>query len=167
MKKIVYSFIVVGLLIMVIGCGKKVVDETLVEINENEFHLDKKMTFHDLEYTIVGEFKEVNNRNYVQYNYYQEDSSNLLFFRIFYYEGKTIDDASKDLGLDSGISYSDGKTDNIQYKSYFEPRDDGGTIHFYFINKDGNIYVLHFVSKYDIKDFEAKVLKSVKFKEAN
>lgn len=158
---------IIGLLLVVTGCGEKMVDESLIKINDNEFHLDKKMAFHDLEYTIVEDFKEVNNWNYVQYNYYQDDSSNLLFFRIFFYEGKGNDEASKDLGLGSGISFNDGKTDNIEYKSYFEPRDDGGTIHFYFINKDGNTYVLHFVSKYDIKDFEGKVLKSIKYKEAN
>ena len=38
-----------------------------------------------------------------------------------------------------------------------------GTIHFYFINKDNNTYVLHFASQYDIKDFETKVVNSVKF----
>ena len=43
-----------------------------------------------------------------------------------------------------------------------EERKDG-TIHFYFINKDGNTYVLHFVSQNDIKDFESKVLNSIKF----
>ena len=31
------------------------------------------------------------------------------------------------------------------------------------INKDGSTYTLNFVSKYDIKDFEEKVVKSIKF----
>ena len=64
---------------------------------------------------------------------------------------------------DGNITFIDGKTDNIEYKYYPQPRDDGGTIHYYLINKDGNLYVINFVSKYDIKDFEEKVLNSIKF----
>lgn len=166
--------LVAGLLILT-GCESKketeenkeetipVVDETLVKINDLEFHLDKETSFKDVKYTIVGDFKEADFDRYIQYNFYQEDSTNLLFFRIFDYGEKSNEDAIKDLGLDSNITFTDGKTDNIEYKYYAEPRDDGGTIHFYFINKDENLYVLHFVSKYDIKDFEDKVVNSINF----
>ena len=140
-----------------------VVDETLVTINGIEFHLNKETSFKNINYTIVEDFKEVDHDRYIQYNYYQEDSTNLLFFRVFYYSNQGNDIAIKDLGLDSNISLTDGKTDNIEYKYYASPRDDGGTMHFYFINKDGDTYTLNFVSKYDIKDFEDKVVKSVKF----
>ena len=51
----------------------------------------------------------------------------------------------------------------MEYKLYEEPRNDGGTIHFYFVNRDETTYVFNFVSKYDIKDFENKVIKSVNF----
>ncbi|MBO4815853.1 MAG: hypothetical protein J5507_02760 [Clostridia bacterium] len=179
MKKIfllvLVSIILISGLFILTGCESKkeaegnneqptpVVDETLVEINGLEFHLDKETSFKDVKYTIVGDFKEANFDSYIQYYYYQEDSTNLLFFRIFDYGKKSNDDAIADLGLDSNITFTDGKTDNIEYKYYAEPRDDGGTIHFYFINKDGNLYVLHFVSKYDIKDFEDKVVKSINF----
>ena len=153
------------------GCGKKkeenkeqqVVDETLVKINGLEFHLNKEAEFKGLKYIIASEFKEVIHDRYIQYNYYQEDSTNLLFYRVFYYENEGRDKAIQDLGLESNIALTDGKTDNFEYKLYEQPRNDGGTIHFYFIDKDGSTYVLHFVSKYDIKDFESKVVKSVKF----
>ena len=140
-----------------------VVDETLVKINGLEFHLNKETSFKDIKYTIVEDFKEADHDRYIQYNYYQEDKTNLLFFRIFYYSGKGNDAAIKDLGLDNNITLTDGKTDNIEYKYYAEPRADGGTKHFYFINKNGNTYAINFVSKYDIKDFEDKVIKSIKF----
>ena len=139
------------------------IDETLVKINDLEFHLDKETSFKDVKYTIVGDFKEANFDRYIQYNYYQEDNTNLLFFRIFDYGTQSNEGAIKDLGLEGEVTLTDGKTDNIEYKYYAEPREDGGTIHFYFVNKDGNLYVLNFVSKYDIKDFEDKVIKSIKF----
>ena len=139
------------------------VDESLVTINGLEFHLNKETSFKDLKYTIVEDFKESNMDRYIQYNYYPENQSNLLFFRIFYYKGQKNDYAIKDLGLESNITLTDGKTDNIEYKFYESPRDDGGTMHFYFINKDGDTYALSFISKNDIKDFEEKVIKSVKF----
>lgn len=140
-----------------------IVDETLVKIDDIEFHLDKEATYKDIKYTISGDFKEANLNKYIQYNYYKEDNTNLLFFRIFYYGEKSIEEAIKDLGLENNIVFSDGKTEKIEYKYYAKPRDDGGTIHFYFINKDNNLYVLHFASKYDIKDFEEKVIKSISF----
>ena len=179
MKKIISSVFVIIVLFGIVGCGsnkeykndienvpekkEEVIDESLVKINNLEFHLDKETSFKDIKYTIVKDFKEANYDRYIQYNYYQEDNSNLLFFRIFYYSKKTNKEIIKDLGLDDKIELKDGKTDNVEYKFYDEPRDDGGTIHFYFINKNEKTYVLNFMSKYDIKDFEEKVLKSVKF----
>ena len=174
------TILVTGLVILT-GCGSKdeaknevkknenneqsttVVDETLVKINNLEFHLDKETSFKNIKYTIVSDFKEANHDSYIQYNYYQEDNTNLLFFRIFDYGTKSNEEALADLGIEGNVTLTDGKTDNIEYKYYAKPRDDGGTIHFYLINKDGNLYVINFVSKYDIKDFEEKVVKSIKF----
>ena len=176
MKKTVFLIIVLVMvlfagLIILTGCGStkdenevtQAVDETLVKINNLEFHLDKETSFKDVKYTISGDFKEANFDSYIQYYYYQEDNTNLLFFRIFDYNGKNNDEAIKDLGFEGDVTLTDGKTNNIEYKYYAKPRDDGGTIHFYFINKDGHLYVVNFVSKYDIKDFETKVLNSIKF----
>ena len=173
-KVIITSLLVIILtigLFILTGCGSKnnteekeePVDNTLIKINGLEFHLDKEKSFKNIKYMVSEEFKEADHDNYVQYNYYQEDQTNLFFYRIFYYENKGIDDAIADVGLDSNISLIDGKTDNIEYKFYEEPRDDGGTIHFYFILKGDDIYTLNLISKYDIKDFEQKVLNSVKF----
>ena len=170
------TILVTGLVILT-GCGSKeevkknenkeqttaVVDETLVKINNLEFHLDKETSFKDIKYTIVSDFKEANFDRYIQYNYYQEDNTNLLFFRIFDYGTKSNEEALADLGIEGNVTLTDGKTENIEYKYYAKPREDGGTIHFYLINKDGNLYVINFVSKYDIKDFEEKVVKSIKF----
>lgn len=140
---------------------EEVVDETLVKINGLDFHLDKEAEFKDLKYTIVSDFKEANMEKYIQYNYYQEDSTNLLYFRIFNYGTKSAEEAMTDLGVEGEITYTDGKTDKLEYKLYASPRDDGGTMHFYLINKNGNLYVVNFTSKYDINDFEEKVLKSI------
>lgn len=180
MKKI-FSIVIIALLLgallfVLVGCGSNsnneenkeiaaeetVVDETLVKINNLEFHLDKEAKFKDIKYTIVGDFKEAEHERYIQYNYYQEDQTNLLFFRIFYYNKQGIEDALKDLGIEGEIDFTDGKTDNLEYKYYAEPKDDG-TIHFYFINHDEDTYTINFVSKYDIKDFEEKVIKSLEF----
>ena len=38
-----------------------------------------------------------------------------------------------------------------------------GVVHFYFINKDDNTFVLHFVSQNDIKNYEEKILESINF----
>lgn len=140
-----------------------VADESLVKINDLEFHLDKESTFKDMKYVVVGDFKEANLDRYVQYNYYQEDNTNLLYFRIFYYEGKSVEEVINDLGIEGETIFTDGQTERLEYKLLEDPRDDGGTIHYYFINKDDSIYVLNFVSKYDIKDFENKVVSTVKF----
>jgi hypothetical protein len=141
----------------------QVVDESLVKINNQEFHLSKEATFKEIKYSIIPDFKEADHNHYIQYSYSQEDRSNLLYFRIFYYEGKENDAAIKDLGLEGDITLTNGKNDYLEYKLYEKPRDDGGTIHFYFINNNGNTYALNFVSKYDIKEFENKVVKSLKF----
>lgn len=142
---------------------EKKVDETLFTINKLDFHLDNETEFKGIKYTISKDFQEAIYDQYVQYNYYQEDNTNLLFFRVFYYENKDIKHVLKDLGLEENISLTEGKTDNIEYNFYETPRDDGGTIHFYFITKDKNIYVINFVSKYNIKEFEDKEIKTIKF----
>ena len=134
----------------------------LVKINKLDFYLTKETSFKGLKYTIVPDFQESIMDHYVEYKYLQEDSTNLLFFRVFYYKNKDNKAARKDLGIDNSFEFVDGNTANISYKLIDEHRNDG-TIHFYFINKDGNEYALHFVSKYDISSFEEKVLKSVKF----
>ena len=173
MKKVKYVFLVLSFMFLFTGCVSKkedespkkieeIVDETLVTINGLEFHLDKNTSYEEITYNTVGDFQEVVQTNYVQYRYTQEDGTNLLFFRIFAYKGKDIDAARNDLGIDSNLQYQNGKTDSIEYQFIENPRDDG-VIHFYFIHKNNDTYVLNFVSKYDIKDFEEKVVNSVKF----
>ena len=172
MKKIGKLLLVIFVFVLLTGCGcskeskeekdKEPVDTSLVTINGLEFHLKKDTSFKGLNYTITDEFREIIQERYVEYKYLQEDSKNLLFFRVFYYEGKDNIESRNDLGIDDKFEFVDGKTANIEYKMIDEHRNDG-TIHFYFINKDNNTYVLHFVSQYDIKDFENKVLNSVKF----
>ena len=63
--------------------------------------------------------------------YRPDGSANYLFFRIFYYQGKDIDFAKKDL-INEEFEYQDGKTNGIEYKMIDEGRQDG-TIHYYFI----------------------------------
>jgi hypothetical protein len=175
--KIIAFLLVVTLLFT--GCVKKkenengkndpeevnVVDETLIKIKDKEFHLDTDKVFEGLNYKTSKDFKEVNNATpsskYVQFNYQPEDSANYFYFRIFYYPGKDFEFVKNDFALNE-FEFSDGKTDNIEYKLIDEGRTDG-SIHYYFINKDGSTYVLNFISKNDIKDFERKVLKSIKF----
>ncbi|MBR2577455.1 MAG: hypothetical protein IKE38_00860 [Erysipelotrichaceae bacterium] len=141
-------------------------DDTLTVINGLEFHLDKERSFKDLYYTTAEDFREIEHDEftpYIQYDYLQEDDTNLLFFRIFYYQNKGFDAAVADLGIESDIEFKAGSTDNIEYQLYEQPRDDGGTIHFYFIDKDGSTYVLSFISRYDIARFETKTVSSVHF----
>ncbi len=175
-KKLLITLIILMFtlaMIILTGCGAKKetaeeaasADESLVKINGLEFHLDQEKEFKGIKYIISGDFAEVDHDMplpYIQYNYYQEDSTNLLFFRVFYYEGKNFDYAINDLGIED-VTLSDGKTDNVEYQFFAQPREDGGTINYYFINKDGNTYVVNFISKYDIKDFEQKVMNSIKF----
>ena len=176
-KKLLLSVFILLLVFTFTGCGssnkgekepekEEVVDETLFKINNIEFHLDKENDFYGIKYTVSKDFKEAQNGLYVpymQYNYYQEDGSNLLYFRIFYYKNKDIKYAINDLGLDKTIELVDGKTDNMEYKLYKTPRDDGGTINHYFIIKDDNVFVVSYISKYDLKEFETKSLKLIKF----
>ena len=166
----------VALMLVMAGCGSpkeeivepepQETDETLVVINGLEFHLDKEAFFKGLRYIITEDFREIEHDEFtpsVQYDYRQEDDSNLLFFRIFYYQDKSFDAAIKDLGLEGDIELKDGSTGNIVYSLYAEPRDDGGTIHFYFVDKDESTYVLQFISRYDIAAFEEKVMSSMHF----
>ena len=174
-KKVFLSlFLILCLFITGCGCSKNkevaddnfVADESLFIIKDKEFHLDTDKEFESLKYKVSADFKEINNvtfaSKYMQYNYQPEDSSNYFYFRIFYFKGKDIEYARKDLGIEDKFKYQDGHTDKIEYKMIDEERTDG-TIHFYFINQDGNTFVLHFVSQNDIKDFENKALNSIKF----
>ena len=166
----------IALMLAMAGCGSSkeeetepeppIEDGTLVVINGLEFDLKKEASFKDLHYIITEDFREIEHDEftpYIQYDYRQEGESNLLFFRVFYYQDKGFDAAISDLGLESNIELTDGSTENIEYKLYAQPRDDGGTIHFYFINNDDSTYVLNFVSRYDIAAFEEKVLGSMHF----
>ena len=167
MKKILLSLMLFVTMFTIIGCGNtNKIDETLFKIKDKEFHLDTDKEFEGLNYKTSMEFREINNgtpmSKYVQYNYQPEDSSNYFFFRIFYYTKKDFTFVRSDLAIDNKFKFIDGKTEFIEYKMIDEERKDG-TIHSYFINKDGNTYVLHFVSQNDIKDFENKVLNSIKF----
>ena len=144
--------------------AQNTVDETLFTINGYEFHMDKEAEFKGLKYTVSGDFKEVDQSNYIQYNYAQTDGSNLFFFRIFYYKlAGDVKIAIKDLGLDENIPLIDGKTESIEYKFYDNPIIGGGTLHFYFIEHEEDIYAVTFTCKYDIKDFEQKAVNSLKF----
>ena len=141
-------------------------DESAFSINGLEFRLDGKKNFRGISYSVSEDFREIEHSEftpYVQYDYMQEDSSNLLFFRIFYYKGQGNDAAVKDLGIEGKISFEDGKTGDIEYEKYVTPRSDGGTMNFYFFHKDGDTYVLSFVSRYDVSEFEKKVVGSVAF----
>ncbi len=177
-KKILLYLLVIMSLITFVGCGteekeadskkeEKVVDKTLFKIKDKNFHLDTDKEFEGLKYKISSEFKEVNNftpsSTYVQYNYQPENSSNYFYFRIFYYKGKSLDFAKNDyVGNEKQYEYKDIKINDIEYKMIDEERVDG-TIHHYFIVKDGSTYVLSFISQNDINKFESMILDSVKF----
>ena len=176
MKKLKYLLIFVFVIILFTGCTVKKkeddtpkddpkpveVDETLFVINDLEFHFDTEKDFNGIKYTISKDLKEANHDQYIQYYLYQDSGPNLLFFRIFYYENKTHNDIRNDLGIDSSFTEEKGKTDNVEYSFIDEKRTDG-TIHYYIIDKDNKSYLINFVSKYDIKDFEAKAMKYIKF----
>jgi len=66
------------------------------------------------------------------------------------------------IGSEKQYEYKDVKINDIEGKMIDEERDDG-TIHHYFINKDGNTFIVDFISQNDIKDFENKVLDSISF----
>ena len=175
-KKLIFSLLIVLALFMVAGCNtkkdtkvnkkeNKAVDKTLFKIKDKEFHLDTDKEFNGLKYKTSSEFKEVSNytmsSTYMQYNYQPENSQNYFYFRILYYEGKDIDFAKDDyIGTEEHFEYKDVKINNIECKMIDEERTDG-TIHHYFITKDGNTFILDFISQNDIKDFESKVLDSI------
>lgn len=165
MKKIICLLLVT--LLITVGCNNvknELSNKSIVKVNGIELHLDKEKVFKDIEYTITDDLKEANFDQYVQYYLYQESGPNLLFFRIFFYNNKTHDYIRNDLAIDKNLVEENGKTDNIEYK-YIDTKRTDGTIHFYIIDKDNTSYVINFVSQYDIKDFEKKVLNSIKFKE--
>ena len=165
MKKLFLSLFVILGLFIITGCGCSK-NNALFVIKDKEFRLDTDKEFEGLKYKTSADFREINNTTYaskyVQYNYQPEDSSNYFYFRIFYFKGKDIEYARKDFGIEEKFKFQDGKTDNIEYKMIDEERTDG-TIHFYFITRGNDTFVLHFVSQNDIKDFETKALNSIKF----
>ena len=170
-KKILLSLIALLALFTITGCGSSenkenkeepVVDNTLVTVNGIELHIDKEKEFQGIKYTITDDLREAIFDQYIQYNLYQESGTNLLFFRIFYYKDKNHDYIRNDLAIDSNLVEEKGKTDNIDYLFIDTKRTDG-TIHYYIIDKDNTSYVINFVSQYDIKEFEKKVLNSIKF----
>ena len=177
-KKILLSLLLLVALFTITGCGsvkkgdntkkeEKVVDKTLFKIKDKEFHIDTEKEFEGLKYKISPEFKEVNNytpsSTYMQYSYQPENMANYFYFRILYYAGKDINFAKDDyIGSEEQFEYKDVKVNNIDAKMIDEGRTDG-TIHHYFITKDGNTYILSFLSQNDIKDFEEKVLETISF----
>ncbi len=171
-KKLISILLVCTLLFAFAGCGKEKggseekPDNNSFTINGLTFELDEETSFEGLYYSITGDFRAIDHYEfipYIQYDYRQEDGSNLLFFRVFYYEGKDVSYALGDLGIDKSITFEDGKNDDVEYKLYKEPRDDGGTMHYYFLRHGDNTYVVNFVSKYDISGFEDKVVKTLHF----
>ena len=164
-KKIILGLLVIVALFIMTGCGNKttkssknereesLIDATLVKVNGVELHINKEKEFKGIKYTITDDLKEANHDQYVQYYLYQESGPNLLFFRIFFYEGKTHNDIRNDLGIESNLTEENGKTDNIDY-TFIDAKRTDGTIHYYIIDKDNTSYVINFVSQYDIKDFE-------------
>ena len=175
MKKKYLLLFILLVLFSISGCNKKtnkeeptkkeetkVVDKTLVKVNDVDLHINSEKEFKGLKYTISEELKEAEFDNYIQYYLYQEQGPNLLFFRIFYYQNKDSEYIRKDLAIDANLTEEKGKNDNIEYTLIDTKRTDG-TIHFYLIEKDNKTYVIHFVSQNDIKDFEQNVLNSIKF----
>ena len=166
MKKILLSLLFIVLLFSITGCGNSnKVNESnknIVKVNDIELHIDKEKEFRGIKYTITDDLREVNFDQYVQYYLYQESGSNLLFFRIFYYENKDHNYIRNDLAIENSLAEEKGKTDNIEY-TFIDTKRTDGTIHYYIIEKDNISYVINFVSQYDIKDFEKVVLNSIKF----
>ena len=177
-KKILLSLLLIAALFTITGCTSKkeeekkdkepeVVDETLIKIKGKEFHLDTDKEFQGLKYITSSEFKEANNETpssvYRQYYYRPDSEANYFYFRILYYKGKDIAFAKSDyVGDEKDFEYKDVKINNIEYKMIDEERTDG-TIHHYFLVKDGSTFILDFISQNDIKDFENKVMNSISF----
>ena len=175
-KKIIVLSVLVMSLLIITGCEKKeeikeenkIVDPTLFIIKDKEFHLDTDKEFEGLKYMTSKDFKEINNvtpaSTYIQYNYQPEGSSNYFYFRILFYKKKNIEYAKNDyLGNEDDFEYKDVSINNIDYKMIDEERTDG-TIHHYFITKNGNTFIIDFISQNDIADFENKVLNTISFK---
>ena len=175
-KKILFSLLIIVMIFTMIGCKttkkennsnkESVVDKTLFKIKDKDFHLDTDEEFEGLKYKTSSEFKKVNNvtpsSTYVQYNYQPESSSNYFYLRILYYKNKDINFAKNDYVGEENLEYKDVTINNIDCKMIDEGRTDG-TIHHYFIIKDGNVYIIDFISQNDIKDFENKVLDTIRF----
>lgn len=170
MKKTLKTLLIILIMILVItGCNKKEkgkvqnTDPNIFTINEKTFKLDIDKNYEGLSYKISKDFREIKQRSYIQYDYFQEDNNNnnLLYFRIFYYENKDITYARKDLGIKDELKETTIKINNLEYQKIEEPRTDGGTIHFYFLKNDKNLYTINIVSRYDIKEFEEKVLNTI------
>ena len=161
MKKKCIIILLVLVLFIITGCGNKV-DESIVKVNDVELHIDKRNEFNGIKYMITDDLKEARFDQYVQYYLYQESGSNLLFFRIFFYKDKDIKYIKKDLAIDTNLAEINGKTDNVDY-IFIDMKRNDGTIHFYIIKKDNVSYVVNFVSKYDINDFENRILNSISF----
>ncbi len=176
-KKIFLCLIILVTVFTITGCGSKkkeenkkeneVVDKTLFKIKDKEFHLDTDKEFKGLKYKTSSEFKEIDNLTpasvYMQYSYQPENSQNYLYFRILYYKGKDIAFAKNDyIGNEENFEFKDVKINDIEFKMIDENRTDG-TIHHYFVTKDGSTFIIDFISQNDIKDFENKVLDSLSF----
>ena len=134
---------------MITSCGSnpEPIDESLITINNLEFHLDKNTSFKDIKYITSESFKEVDMNNYIQYNYLDDNSTNLFFFRIFFYQGKDLSYIKNDLAIDETLELVDGKNANLDYKLIDTKRTDG-TIHFYIINKDNTTYVVNRLARF-------------------
>ena len=176
-KKLIISILLLVALFTITGCGnkeessekkeEKVVDKTLFKIKDKEFHLDTDKEFQGIKYKVSKDFKEIDNYTpssiYMQYYYQPENSSNYFYFRILFYKGKDINFAKEDyIGNEEEFELKDVKINDIEYKMIDEERTDG-TIHHYFVTKDGNTFILSFISQNDIKDFEEKELNSISF----
>ncbi len=163
-RKFYFVLFIAIILSMITGCDNTTnnVDESLIIVNDVELHMDKEKEFKGLTYTITDDLKEALFEKYVQYYLYQDSGPNLLFFRIFIYQGKNHSEIRNDLGIDNNLIEEKGQTDNIEY-SFIDGKRQDGTIHFYIIDKDNTSYVVNFVSQYDIKTFENKVLNSIKY----
>ena len=172
-KKILLCLFIIVVLFTITGCGSnskgenQIVDKSLFKIKDKEFRLDTDKEFEGLKYKTSSGFREINNITpssvYMQYNYQPENSSNYFYFRILCYKGKDIDFAKNDyLGNEKQFVYKDVTINNIDYKMIDEERTDG-TIHHYFITKDGKTFIIDFISQNDIKDFENKVLDTISF----
>ena len=147
---------------MITACVNEKKDDSIVIVKDVKLHINKEKEFKGIKYTITDDLQEATFDQYVQYYLYQDGGSNLLYFRIFYYKDRSHKYIKNDLAIDYNLIEETGKTDYIEY-TYIDTKRNDGTMHFYFIDKNNETYVLNFVSKNDIKDFESKVLGLIKF----